>query len=118
MVRFALAVVVLWALPVSAGPYKTIPLSDVATTTRTHVCTVGPVVYSRKQQDGDIHVTLDDGRAKVVAEIIPQIPLPGPKKGQRIEVCGVTRIDRWHRTPQYPQGWPEIHPVTFLAVMP
>lgn len=82
-----------------------VSLAAVATTTWTHVCTAGPVVYVRKQADGDMHITLDDGHAKVVAEIIPQIPLPAPKKGQRIEVCGISRYDKHH-------GWPELHPVT------
>ena len=111
-----LAILVLVASSVVASeveePYRSVPLAAVATTRHTHVCTVGPVVYVRRQGDGDVHVTLHDGRALVVAEIIPQIPLPAPTKGQRTEVCGITRIDRWHRTAQYPAGWPEIHPVT------
>lgn len=84
--------------------YHHVRLDRMATTRWTHVCTTGPVVYVRRQRDGDIHVTLDDGRAKVVLEIIPQIPLPRPRKGQRIEACGIARIDKHHR-------WPEIHPV-------
>lgn len=88
-----------------------VPLSAVATTQWTHICTVGPVVYVRKQADGDLHITLDDGTALVVLEIIEAIPLPAPKKGQRIEACGITRIDRGHRTPRYPGGWPELHPL-------
>lgn len=91
--------------------YHRVPLDKVATTSWTHVCTVGPVVYVRKMADGDYHVTLDDGRAKVVAEIIPQIPLPPPKKNQRIEVCGITRYDKRHK-------WPEVHPVTSWRVAP
>jgi hypothetical protein len=55
-------------------------------------------------QDGDWHVTLAEGETKVVLEIIPQIPLPPPKKGQRIEACGITRWDKRHK-------WPELHPV-------
>ena len=85
--------------------YRTVPLSEMATTTWTHVCVVGPVVYVRRQQDGDIHVTLDDGYAKVVLEIIPQLPLPSPVKRTVIRACGITRYDRKH-------GWPEVHPVT------
>jgi len=84
--------------------YHRVPLEQMATTRWTHVCTVGPVVYVRKMKDGDIHVTLDNGRAKVVLEIIPQLPLPRPKKWQRIEACGITRIDKHH-------GWPELHPL-------
>ena len=78
-------------------------------TQQTHICTVGPVVYVRKQQDGDWHITLDDGKAKLVVEIIPQLPLPVPKKGDRIEVCGIHRYDEKH-------NWPEIHPAEVLTV--
>lgn len=93
-------------LPASAqDAYHRVPLDKVATTSWTHVCTVAPVVYVRKMADGDYHVTLDNGRAKVVAELIPQIQIPPPKKGQRVEICGITRYDKRHR-------WPEIHPVT------
>lgn len=114
-----LACLVLVASSVAAqDTYRTVTLAEVATTTRTHVCTVGPVVYVRRQADGDIHVTLDDGRGRVVLEFMPQIPLTAPKKGQRIKACGVTRIDRGHRTAQFPAGWPEIHPVTSYAVIP
>lgn len=69
---------------------------------RAEVC--GPVVYVRKQQDGDYHITLDDGRAQIVLEIIPELPLPVPKKGQRIRARGIVRTDRHH-------GFAELHPV-------
>lgn len=85
--------------------YRMIDLAKVATTPYTHVCTVGPVTYVRKQRDGDWHVTLDNGHAKVVLEIIPQIPLPPPTKGRVVVACGITRIDKRHK-------WAEIHPVT------
>lgn len=99
-------------LLVLAQDYQTIPLAAVATTRRTHICVVGPVVYVRRQQDGDIHITLDDGETKVVLEIIPSLPLGRPQKGQRIKACGITRYDRWHQ-------WPEIHPVTdWVAISP
>ena len=79
-------------------------LAEVATTRWTHVCVMAPVTYRRKQADGDWHLTMDDGTAKVVAEIIPALPLEPPKKGQRVEVCGITRYDKHH-------GWYELHPV-------
>ncbi len=91
--------------PATAGRrYHEVPLTAMATTQWTHVCTVGPVIYVRRMADGDLHVTLDDGRARVVAEIIPALPLPRPRKGQQIRVCGIARWDRHH-------GWPEVHPV-------
>lgn len=89
---------------VVADSYRTIPLAELATTRWTHVCVVGPVVYVRKQRDDDIHVTIDDGTTKIVAEIIPEIPLPRPKKGTTIKACGITRYDKHH-------AWYEIHPV-------
>lgn len=95
----------------TADSYRIIPLSALATTRWTHACVIGPVVYVRRQRDGDVHITLDDGTAKVVAEIIPQVPLSRPRKGMVIRVCGVTRIDKHH-------GWPEIHPVLSWTVEP
>ena len=91
--------------------YHTVTLEQMQTTSWTHVCTSGPVVYVRAMEDDDIHVTLDDGKHKVVAEIIPQLPLPRPKKGQRIEVCGIYRWDQRHK-------WAEVHPVTKWSVIP
>lgn len=104
------------ALPVPAGtetqpftdvPGRTfhpLPLAKVVTSPypRAEVC--GPVVYVRQQRDGDWHVTLDDGTAKVVLEIIPELPLPVPKKGQMIRARGVVRTDGHHK-------WAELHPV-------
>jgi len=104
LIKVLIAVVLLGA-SLGAAPYPVVPLAQVATTKRTHVCTSGLVTYVRRQMDGDRHITLDNGHVKVVAEIIPQIPLPVPTKGDRIQVCGITRFDQWHR-------WPEIHPVT------
>lgn len=103
----------LWlaVLLAATDAYHPVRLDQVATTSWTHVCTTGPVVYVRKMADGDIHVTLDDGVSRVVAEIIPQIPLAKPRKGQRIEVCGITRYDKRHQ-------WPEIHPVTRWQLAP
>lgn len=89
--------------------YHTVPLDQVATTTRTHVCTVGRVVYKRKQQDGDWHLTLSNGRVKVVLEIIPGLEMEVPEKGARIRACGITRWDKAHR-------WAELHPLEFWTL--
>lgn len=86
-----------------------LPLEKVATTRWTHVCTVGPVVYRRKMKDGDWHITLDNGKAKLVLEIIPQLPLTPPRKGQVVQACGITRWDKGH-------GWAELHPVITIEV--
>jgi hypothetical protein len=90
--------------------YHRVPLDKVAASSRTHIDTCGPVVYVRKQQDGDFHVTLDNGKARVVVEIIPLIPLQAPKKGQTIRVRGISRFDKSHR-------FAEIHPAEQIDVV-
>lgn len=112
--RIVLLLALLGAASVQPSPgriYHTVALRDLATTAWTHVCLAGPVVYVRRQRDGDVHLTLDDGTAKVVAEIIPLIPIPAPKKGQRVHVCGIARIDKRH-------GFREIHPVEWIGPTP
>jgi len=91
--------------------YHDVPLERVATTTWTHVRTCGVVSYVRRLADDDVHVTLIQGEAFVVLEIIPGLPLPSPRKGQRIDAWGIARIDRRHTTKLYPAGWPELHPL-------
>lgn len=91
--------------------YHDVSLEDLADGTRwTHACVTGPVVYRRKQTDGDWHITLDNGRSKVVLEIVPSIPLTPPKKGDTVRACGVTRQDTHHK-------WWEIHPVETIVVI-
>lgn len=97
------------AQTIAGRPYHRVALVDLATTRWTHVCVSGPVVYRRKMRDGDWHVTLDDGAAKVVLEIIPALPVSVPSKGDRIEACGISRIDKYH-------GWPEVHPVERIRI--
>lgn len=106
-----IAVAVLLALMQSGRPYHDVPLEQVIDTTWTHVRTCGVVTYTRRLADGDLHVTLSQGAAFVVLEIIPALPMPAPRKGQRIEAWGIVRIDRRHRPPQYRDGWPELHPL-------
>ena len=88
---------------VPGRPYHVVPLEKMATTQWTHVETCGPVVYRRRMKDGDWHVTLDNGKATVVVEIVPLIPLDPPKKGTIVRVRGISRFDKDH-------GWPEVHP--------
>lgn len=87
-----------------ARTFHPVVLVKVATTAHTHVSTCGTVVYVKHEADGDWHLTLSDGRVQLVAEIIPELPLPVPQKGQRIRVTGISREDRQHR-------WFELHPV-------
>lgn len=95
----------------TARRYHVVPLEKVAASKRTHVETCGPVVYRRRMADGDWHITLDNGRAKVVVEIIPLIPLTPPRKGDLVRVRGIRRYDDSHK-------WPEIHPAEQIAVVP
>ena len=85
--------------------YHPVTIVELPTTRWTHVELSGTVVYVRKQQDGDWHVTVvdRDGR-KAVLEIIPLIPLEVPTKGQRIRARGIARVDKHH-------AWGEIHPL-------
>jgi hypothetical protein len=118
------------AEPPSAWPsgrvYRSVALTDVDTTSWTHVCTKGHVVYVRLQKDGDWHITLSDGTEKVVLEVIPTVNLDlrvdssrqrliakdgrPVDKDETVEACGITRYDRWHR-------FVEIHPVERLTVL-
>jgi hypothetical protein len=100
----------LLSLAIPQRTYHRIPLEKLATSGRTHVEVCGPVTYVRRQKDGDIHVTLDNGKAKVVVEIIPLIPLPTPKKGQLLQVRGISRFDRGHK-------FTEIHPAEEIEVV-
>jgi hypothetical protein len=90
--------------------YHRIALKDVATTRWTHVCVLSRLTYHRKQADHDVHLKLEDGGAFIIGEIVEQIPLPVPRTGTRIEVCGITRYDRLH-------NWAEIHPVLRIRVL-
>jgi hypothetical protein len=83
-----------------------------AATIPTHLCVSGTVRYVRKEHDGDIHVRVCDGALCIVAEIIPAVPLPRPRKGSTISVCGITRYDG---CPGH--GWHELHPVLSWQVM-
>lgn len=85
--------------------YHKVSIKDLATTRWTHVEVTGRVVYVRKQQDGDWHVTLTDADGvKAVLEIIPAIPLAVPRKGQVIRARGISRVDKHH-------AWGELHPL-------
>lgn len=107
------------AIGTSSGRrYHQVPLAQMATTKRTHVETCGRVVYVRKMQDGDWHVTMADGAARVVVEVIPLLSLPVPRKGHTIRVRGISRCDLWHG--RYEHGrctWIEIHPAESIEVV-
>jgi hypothetical protein len=106
----SISCVVLLGLELHAAgrTYHKLAVSQLQTSQWTHVEVTALVTYVRYQDpkngDGDWHITLEQDGAKVVAEIIPLIPLTPPKKGQRIRVWGISRIDKDH-------GWGELHPV-------
>lgn len=93
----------------------------------THVRVAGVVASVRKEADGDYHVKLceePNGAPCIVVEIIPSLSadrIVEPKtraartraavrKGDRIEVVGISRWDAGHR-------WWEIHPATSIKVL-
>lgn len=103
-----LAATALVAAP--SRPYHRVTVAQLASSKWSHVQVEGLVTYVRTQADGDVHVTIEDAGAIAVVEIIPAIPLPAPRKGQRIRVFGISRIDRDH-------AWPEVHPAERLEVL-
>lgn len=113
-----LAAVILLALVASAAilgaapgrNYHRVTVAQLVSSPWTHVQVEGLVTYVRKQFDGDVHVTIENAGAIAVVEIIPAIPLPAPRKGQRIRVFGISRADRDH-------GWPEVHPAERIEVL-
>lgn len=76
----------------------------------THVAVTGIVAYTRREDDGDLHIRLvgDTGATFIVAECIPKLPCRRPRNGERITVKGVQRFDPEH-------AWREVHPVEELV---
>ena len=109
MIGLLLLALIQGGIETSAGrpggrTYHPVTVARLPTTTRTHVRVCGLVTLVRKEEDGDVHVRLSDGARFAVAEIVPAIPLPRPRLGQRICVDGISREDKAHR-------WFEIHPL-------
>lgn len=92
------------ALLLLAITFHPVTVKQLPTTRWTHVHVCGVVTLVKKEEDGDVHLRLTDGPRFVVAEIIPALPLPTPRRGQRICVDGISRDDKAH-------GWSEVHPV-------
>ena len=96
--------ILLWlALQTPIRHYWPVTVEQVATTAHTHVQVTGRVKLVRYERDGDTHIMLTGVTGFVVAEIIPELPLPAPTIGQRITVYGISRWDKEH-------SWAEIHP--------
>jgi hypothetical protein len=66
---------------------------------------IGEVVFKKREEDGDLHLSLKDGNHFVVCEFIPELmPEDLPSVNDRVEIWGVVRYDGWHK-------WWELHPV-------
>lgn len=128
----ALCLLLTLALPAYAGEdaYYTMAFPDLVTAPadahiHTHICLTGTVNKTRKEGDGDIHINLCQSRTLhlypgpgtvesqqcVILEIIPELPVARPRKGQRIKACGIVRYDGWHR-------WWELHPLLSWEIAP
>ena len=95
----------------SARTYHGVSIAELGTTRWTHVSVCGIATLVKTEDDGDVHIRLEDGKgAFVVAEIVPYHPLQIPKKGQSVRVAGISRYDRAH-------SWPEVHPVEALSIV-
>jgi len=66
----------------------------------THIKLSGVVEKVKKEADGDIHIKV----GRIICEIIPELPLKPPVKGQNATLWGISRYDAEHK-------WWEIHPV-------
>ena len=88
-------------------PYHHETVDSLARSRRTHVQVAGTVTLVRLEADGDIHIRVSDAHGHfIVAEIIPAMPLPPPRKGQAVVVFGIRRADN-----EAGHGWAEVHPV-------
>lgn len=94
--------------------YHVTPIAGLARSVHTHVEVSGRVTYVRHEADGDWHVRVSEGPASIIAEIIPAIPLPVPRRGQCVQLRGIRRIDRERGHRQQA----EVHPVEWIAVVP
>lgn len=90
--------------------YHKTTIETINTVTEGHAEVCGLVTYVKHQTDGDWHITLDNGKGKLVLEIIPKLPLSVPKKNDKVRAQGIVRFDKHHK-------WYEIHPVEFIEVV-
>ena len=87
--------------------YPPVPLAKIAAKdgwARPRCLIEGTVTYIKKEDDGDYHFVVTDGKANVVCEIVPELAVEHPKAGQHVTVWGIPRWDGEHR-------WGEVHPV-------
>jgi len=92
--------------------YHPVTIASLAHNTFTHVEVEGRVALVRHEEDGDIHIRLEDAQGRfVVVEVIPEISLTIPKVGDLVRVRGISRYDRQHH-------WWEIHPAEAIEIRP
>lgn len=93
--------------------YPFVPMAKLAVRdgwVRPRALTEGKVILARSEDDGDFHFAIEGDGVRMVHEIIPEIPLPHPKVGQRVKVWAIIRWDGEHR-------WVEGHPVIGIKVL-
>jgi hypothetical protein len=99
------------AQPAQGRVYHRVTIARLASPAPTHVVVDGLVTYRRRMKDGDWHVTIQDtGGRLAVVEIIPAIPIDVPRKGARVRVWGISRVDFQHK-------WGEVHPAERIEVL-
>src|SRR5881396_3279935 len=96
--------------------YHPVTIASLAHNSFTHVELTGRVTLVRREEDGDIHIRLEDVQSSdqhkfVVVEVIPEISLTIPKVGDVVRVRGIHRYDRWHH-------FQEIHPAEAIEIRP
>jgi hypothetical protein len=117
---WVVAIVALIAIIVGFGAFKAChaqtprywpaPIDSLARgrTPHTHVEARGQVVYTKAEDDGDLHIKLANPwnltGAFVICECTLKEPCARPRTGSDIIVRGISRRDPEH-------GWWEIHPV-------
>ena len=77
----------------------------------THVQITGWVVYTRYEEDGDLHIKVTPTKGAFtpffIAECIPKLPCNKPNINSQVMIQGISRYDKEH-------NWWEIHPVEFI----
>jgi hypothetical protein len=105
---------ILCLLVLLEGPiYHPETIDSIQTSRHTHVVLVGHVAFVKREADGDVHLRLVDAHGhRVVIEIIPELPLVVPRRGQVVRVWGIRRFDN-----EAGHGWWEVHPARKLEVL-
>lgn len=97
--------------PAITRPYHPATVAQLASGTfpYTHAQITGRVIYTRLEEDGDLHIRLVDTSASaipdtIVGECLPALMCRRPATGSVVTIRGITRRDPEHR-------WWEVHPI-------